>query len=243
MSGPIYAVGDIHGYTDELERALELIERDGGANAETIFVGDYVDRGPDSAGVLDILIEGQAEGRNWITLKGNHDRLFEWFMEDPPRNDPHLLVGLHWFHERIGGLETMGSYGVSLKKQMRLKELHTEARENVPQSHVDFLRSLPLKHETPDLFFVHAGIRPGIDLDAQEEEDLLWIRTPFHRETRAHPKLIIHGHTPVDHATHYGNRVNLDSGAGYGSPISVAVFEGTQSWVLTANGRQKIRRG
>ncbi|MEL7153593.1 MAG: metallophosphoesterase, partial [Pseudomonadota bacterium] len=114
MSGPIYAVGDIHGYTDELERALELIERDGGANAETIFVGDYVDRGPDSAGVLDILIEGQAEGRNWITLKGNHDRLFEWFMEDPPRNDPHLLVGLHWFHERIGGLETMGSYGVSL---------------------------------------------------------------------------------------------------------------------------------
>ena len=90
------------------------------------------------------------------------------------------------------------------------------------------------------MYFAHAGIRPGVPLDRQCEEDLVWIRQSFHKESGPHPKLIVHGHTPVDAATHYGNRINLDSGAGYGRPLTAAVFEGTDAWLLTASGRQPL---
>ena len=168
---PIYAVGDIHGQSAMLDRALELIEADGGPDAQIVFVGDYTDRGQDSIGVLDRLIEGQANGRPWITLKGNHDRMFEWFMQDTPRHDPHMLVGYHWFHERIGGIETMASYGVFLPDRIRLEDLHAMAKDLVPQEHVDFLRNLRLSYQTDELFFVHAGIRPGVALGDQSEND------------------------------------------------------------------------
>jgi serine/threonine protein phosphatase 1 len=240
MTQPIYAIGDIHGQLGMLEDALALIEADGGAKAHVVFLGDYVDRGPNSRGVIDTLISGMAEDRNWTPLKGNHDRLFQWFMEDVPRHDPHLLVGYHWFHDRLGGVETMASYGVTFDDQTRLKDLHARAQRAVPQSHVDFLNALALTHETDDLLFVHAGIRPGVSLADQTEEDLVWIRQEFHNYTGLHPKLIVHGHTPVSEATHYGNRVNLDSGAGYNRPLSTAVFEGSESWVLTKAGRVPI---
>lgn len=240
MTDPIYAVGDIHGQLGMLDLALDRIERDGGARAKTVFLGDYVDRGPDSRGVIDRLIQGQAQGRDWVTLKGNHDRLFQWFMEDPPRHDPHLLVGYHWFHDRLGGIETMASYGVEIPDQTRLQVVRAAAQQAVPSEHIAFLDKLPLVHQTGDLLFVHAGIRPGISLQDQTEEDLVWIRGDFHQFTDPHPYLIVHGHTPVDAATHYGNRVNLDTGAGYGYPLSVAVFEGTDCCLLTENGRKPL---
>ena len=236
----IYAVGDIHGHATELDRVLSLIEADGGDAAQVIFVGDYTDRGPDSRGVIDRLIAGKSAGKNWITLKGNHDRLFEWFMEDEPRHDPHMLIGYHWFHERIGGRETVQSYGLETSPGKRIKDLHAEAREVIPREHVNFLRSLELTFETETMFFCHAGIRPEVPLNAQDEEDLVWIRQEFHSYQDPHPKLIVHGHTPVNLATHYGNRVNLDSGAGYGDPLSVCVFEGQDVWQLTADGRKKL---
>ncbi|NBQ28203.1 MAG: serine/threonine protein phosphatase, partial [Rhodobacteraceae bacterium] len=89
---PLYVVGDIHGHLDTLIDALDLIAVDGGQDAKVVFVGDLVDRGPDSRGVIEYLINGIANGRDWTVLKGNHDRMFEWFMESPPRHDPHLLV-------------------------------------------------------------------------------------------------------------------------------------------------------
>ena len=237
MTRPLYAIGDIHGQLGMLLTALERIEADGGVDAQIIFLGDYVDRGPDSRGVIDTLIQGKAQGRNWITLKGNHDRMFQWFMEDVPRHDPHMLVGYHWFHERLGGVETMASYGITFDDRTRLQDVHAQACPIVPQSHVDFLNALPVTHETDDLLFVHAGIRPGVPIADQTEEDLVWIRQEFHTHTDPHPKLVVHGHTPVKEATHYGNRINLDSGAGYGKPLSTAVFEGTQCWLLTEAGR------
>lgn len=240
MTQPIYAIGDIHGQLGMLEDALALIETDSGGNAHVVFLGDYVDRGAHSRGVLDTLIAGMAEGRNWTPLKGNHDRMFQWFMEDVPRHDPHLLVGYHWFHDRLGGVETMASYGVRFDNQTRLKDLHARAKEVVPQSHVDFLDALALTHETDDLLFVHAGIRPGVSLADQTEEDLVWIRQEFHNHTGPHAKLVVHGHTPVQQATHYGNRINLDSGAGYYKPLSTAVFEGSDCWLLTPAGRVPI---
>lgn len=240
MSDPIYAIGDIHGQNAMLHDALALVERDGGRDATLVFLGDYVDRGPDSRGVLDTLLTGLAAGRNWVCLKGNHDRMFEWYLETPPRHDPHLLVGYHWFHDRIGGRETAASYGSLDPERRRMTEVAAEMRSLVPPAHTDFLRGLPLIHHAGDLAFVHAGIRPGIPLHAQEEMDLLWIRQEFHADPSPHPALIVHGHTPVAEATHYGNRVNLDTGAGYGQPLSVAVFEAGEVWRLTDKGRQRL---
>ena len=132
---------------------------------------------------------------------------------------------------------TLAAYGLDFSGRSRQLDVHEQALTTVPQTHVDLLNTLEPYFETDDLFFAHAGIRPGVPLDQQDIEDLLWIRKDFHIVRYAHPKLIVHGHTPVDRAQHYGNRINLDSGAGYGKPLTAAVFEGSQCWTLTAKGR------
>ncbi|WP_299650905.1 metallophosphoesterase family protein [uncultured Tateyamaria sp.] len=237
---PIYAIGDIHGQQAELDRVLSLIQADGGTDAQIVFLGDYTDRGPDSRTTLDTLIAGRDTGRNWTFLKGNHDRMFEWFMGNPIRHDPHMMVELYWLHDRLGGNTTLASYGVDASGHRREKDVQADARAAVPDAHLTFLRDLRLMHIVGDIMFVHAGIRPGVAIKDQTEEDLLWIRQDFHNSTVPHPKLIVHGHTPVDEATHYGNRVNLDSGAGYGKPLTAAVFEGGKVWLLTDQGRQAL---
>jgi serine/threonine protein phosphatase 1 len=237
MTHPIYAIGDIHGQHAELLRVLALIEADGGPDAEVVFIGDYTDRGPASAAVLDTLIGGLAAGRNWHCLKGNHDRMFSWFMQDYPLHDAHLPVNLYWLHERLGGDTTLASYGVKIVGTDRQIAVHALAKAAVPQAHVDFLNALAPCYETDDLFFAHAGIQPGVPLDSQTEHDLLWIRKEFHIDPHDHGKLVVHGHTPVDTATHYGNRINIDAGAGYGKPLAAVVFEGSACWSLTQQGR------
>lgn len=242
MTAPLYAIGDIHGQLEKLQQALTWIDADGGPEAHVVFLGDYTDRGPNSKGVLDLLIAGIDAGKNWTCLKGNHDRMFEWFMEDYPRHDAHLPVELYWLHERLGGNTTLASYGVEVTGTMRQLSVHEEARARVPQAHVDFLENLPLTYETEDLFFCHAGIRPGVPLAEQSEYDLLWIRQEFHKATQTHPKLIVHGHTPVSDATHYGNRINLDTGAGYGKALTTAVFDQTGIWLLRPDGRHPLTK-
>lgn len=219
---------------------MDLIEKDGGKEAQIVFLGDYTDRGPDSHGVINLLVEGQTQNRNWTFLKGNHDRMFEWFMQTPLRDDPYMMIELYWLHQRLGGDTTMQSYGIDATGRRRKQDVQVDAFAAVPQSHLDFLKGLELSLETDDLFFAHAGIRPNVSLDQQTEEDLLWIRQEFHEHTKPHPKIVVHGHTPVDQATHYGNRVNLDSGAGYGKPLTAAVFEGASCWTLTGSGRAPL---
>lgn len=240
MTDPIYAIGDIHGQPSELHRVLDLIKADGGDDAEIVFLGDYTDRGPDSKGVLDLLVEGWKADRNWTFLMGNHDRMFSWFMRDYPQHDAHLPIELYWLHQRLGGDTTLASYGISFAPQERQLAIHKAARDAVPSAHVDFLKSLVPCHETEHLFFAHAGIQPGVALADQTEHDLLWIRKEFHVWSEPHPKLIVHGHTPVDNATHYGNRVNLDTGAGHGHALTAAVFEGRDCALLTDQGRQPL---
>jgi serine/threonine protein phosphatase 1 len=237
---PIYAIGDIHGQLNELHRVLALIEQDGGRDAQIVFLGDYTDRGPDSRGVIDLLIEGKNTGRNWTFIKGNHDQMFELFMQSPPQHDPYIITELYWLHPRLGGDTTLASYGVTSTGRTRLMDTHAEALAAVPQSHVDFLKSLTLSYEHDELFFCHAGVRPEVPLDRQNMNDLIWIRKEFHDYTASHPKVIVHGHTPVDEATHYGNRINLDTGAGYNKPLTAAVFEGGKVWTLSANGRTQL---
>lgn len=239
-AGPIYAIGDIHGQLSELHRVLELVEKDGGKDAQIVFLGDYTDRGLDSRAVIDLLIEGRDASRNWTFIKGNHDHMFELFMQSPPQHDPYLVTERYWLHPRLGGDTTLASYGVISTGRTRVMDTHAETLAAVPQSHVDFLKTLSSSFEHGDLFFCHAGIRPEVPLDQQTTQDMMWIREEFHEYTAPHPKLIIHGHTPVDEATHYGNRVNLDTGAGYNKPMSVAVFENGDAWALSADGRKEL---
>lgn len=241
----IYAIGDIHGYRAELERAHALIATDrartGDAEAHVVHVGDLCDRGPDTRGVIDFLIEGRDRGEPWITLKGNHDHMMSLFLGDEPRTDPYMLVGWSWFNDGVGGVQSLASYGIEVGKRERIYELHDRARAAVPEAHRSFLEGLPMIFETERQIFVHAGIRPGIPLAEQSQTDLLWIRQEFHNDTRDHGRLVVHGHTPVKAVTHYGNRLNIDTGAGYGRPISAVVIEGRKVWRLTAKGRDRVK--
>lgn len=232
----LYAIGDIHGQLDMLNHALGLIERDGGVDAPIVFLGDYTDRGPDSQGVLRRLIDGVEAGRPWTPIKGNHDRMFYYFMRDPSQADHILRPDLTWLHPRLGGQTTLNSYGVETEGRTP-EQIHEDALKAVPAEHLAFLENLPLSHQTDDLMFVHAGVHPERHLDDQVEDDLIWIREPFLTDPVAYDRLIVHGHTVVDTPEHRGNRVNLDAGAGYGEPLIPAVFEGRTCWTLTQAGR------
>ncbi len=171
---------------------------------------------------------------------GNHDRLMALFLEDPPRHDIYMAISKDWFTPIVGGRETLASYGIAVQDSDRFFELADRFRAAVPEAHRKFIQSLPAYFETEDHIFVHAGIRPGIPLAEQTETDLVWIRRDFHDDPRDHGKLIVHGHTPVDAPRHYGNRLNLDTGAGKGKPASAAVLEGRAAWLLTEYGRTPL---
>ncbi|MCC6007484.1 MAG: serine/threonine protein phosphatase [Rhodobacteraceae bacterium] len=246
----VYAIGDIHGHLDALRRVHRLIEADrrfhGWDDAPVVHLGDLVDRGPDSAGVIGWLMAEAARRRDIVVLQGNHDRMMRLFLQPEPRRDPCLRQGLTWFHPRVGGLSALHSYGVETgdldeagagREGSDLAALHARATEKVPAAHIGWLAGLQNALRLDAVFLVHAGIRPGVPLDRQQEDDMLWIRDAFHTDPRDHGALVVHGHTPVDAVTHYGNRVNLDTGAGYGYPISAVAIEGRNVWQLEAGGR------
>jgi serine/threonine protein phosphatase 1 len=234
-----YAIGDIHGHLDKLLMLHERIAQDMALHgaAPVVHVGDLVDRGPDSAGVIDYLMRGQAQGQDWVVLKGNHDRMFAGFMRDMTYHDPRLFSGLSWLHPRLGGGATLASYGVANPADRPLAPVHRDALAAVPEAHLAYIESLPTWHPHGDAIFVHAGIKPGVPMEAQIEDDLVWIREPFLIETASHGALIVHGHTALDEPTHYGNRLNIDSGAAYGGPLTAVVIEGPEVFHLTAAGR------
>lgn len=238
----IYAVGDIHGQRADLERVIELIDRDGGTGAETVFIGDYIDRGPDSRGVIDTLIAGLDAGRNWTCLMGNHDRMFANFLIDGQIYDPNIASRLAWTEERLGGRATLASYGVPIDA-LPDDALWAAAKDAVPRAHLEFLTARPLYHEKDGLLFVHAGIRPGVALADQAEADLIWIRGDFLDHPDAFDWLVVHGHTSVKEIDHHGTRVNVDAGAGYGRPLRVAAFEDGEVFELTDDGRAPVTPG
>ncbi|MDU8929453.1 metallophosphoesterase [Alisedimentitalea sp. MJ-SS2] len=241
MTQPIYAIGDIHGQHDMLLDALTRIEADGGADARVVILGDLVDRGPDSRAVIDTLIAGIGQGRDWIVLLGNHDRLFLDYVETG--NPDHPLIrsrtarasGQGWLHEIMGGPTTLASYGVDLT--LTGDELWAATRAAVPHFHTDFLKACPLYHLEPGLLFVHAGIDPRLPLEWQTEEHLLWIRDRFLEHSEPFNWLVVHGHSSIELPRHYGNRVNLDSGAGFDRPLTTAVLDQGRVWVLEPHGR------
>jgi serine/threonine protein phosphatase 1 len=239
-----YAIGDIHGQLGLLQQAHRWIEADRkrckDPDAPVVHLGDLVDRGPDSAGVIRFLREGMAGGAPWEVLKGNHDRLFEKFLSAPDWQDPNLRAGFTYLHPLIGGAETLMSYGLYRQTAFHLERARAQARDAVPPEDIDFLRHRPLSAQIGHAFYVHAGIRPGVPLAQQQEQDLVWIRDPFLMDSRDHGPLIIHGHTAIPRPLHYRNRVNIDSRAGYGGPLTAIVVEGREVSILSEAGRERL---
>ncbi len=238
----VYAIGDVHGHLGLLREALARIEADrartGDQEAPVVQIGDLVDRGPDSRGVVEFLMQETARDPRLRVLKGNHDNMFALFLEETPLQDPCLRADYTYLHPRIGGLETLASYGIDIDQPP--EALHAEARAKVPEAHRAFLAGLALSFVHGECLLVHAGIRPGISLDHQDPEDLYWIRRDFLDDTREHGHLVIHGHTPVEQVENHGNRLAIDTGAAYGGPLSAVVVEGRRSFLLTEAGRLEI---
>ena len=206
----IYAAGDIHGRADLLKQLFSRVDADLQehpiAKAIHIFLGDYIDRGQDSAAVLDLLIERGLTHRMWC-LKGNHEIFLSGFLENPS-------VLKLW--AQYGGLATLASYGLAPAINAGPKEqadLSASLWTAMPKSHSEFLAGLKLGFTCGDYFFVHAGVRPGSPLSRQREEDLLWIREDFLLHEEPFEKIVVHGHTPVRVPDVRKNRINIDTGA------------------------------
>lgn len=220
----IYAIGDVHGRADLLGSLQELIAKDADRAPESrkvvVYLGDYVDRGPDSAGVIGRLIDGPLAGLDQVFLMGNHEEFFLQFLENPE-------VGTVWL--KNGGDATLASYGVKGAKGCSAKDLGVLSKalqDKLPDEHLDFLKRLSISHREEDYLFVHAGIRPGVPLDRQSEDDMLWIREPFLGSPEQHEVVVVHGHTPVEAAEVHTNRIAVDTGAVWSGCLTAAVLHG-----------------
>ena len=219
----LYAIGDIHGALDCLDRLIGKIEKDAGglSDAQLIFLGDYVDRGPDSKGVIDRLIELKNNHPDVIFLKGNHEAVMLDFLSDPEE----ALEWLEW-----GGDQTLRSYGVSGALTKAGGDLSAALNEALPKTHRDFLDSLDLTYAAGDYLFVHAGVRPGVAIEDQEESDLLWIRKRFH-DAAANERpdcTIVHGHHPTKRPDDAGWRIGVDTGACWSGVLTAVCLNGTK---------------
>jgi serine/threonine protein phosphatase 1 len=208
-----FAIGDVHGCFDKLEAliaACDLLSE--GENASFVFVGDYVDRGPDARKVIEFLIENQLrEPDRFICLRGNHEAMLI-AAADEDRSDRDLM---DWWAN--GGEQTLDSYGVNDPGAL-------------PADHLAWMKALPLTFSDSKRLYVHAGIRPGVSVADQSEKDLLWIREPFLSCDDDHGALVVHGHTPTKSGLPdlRPNRLNLDTGACFGRPLTAALFTPAQ---------------
>jgi serine/threonine protein phosphatase 1 len=220
----VYAIGDVHGRVDLLQEAFAKIDshRDAYpiANALEIMLGDYIDRGPSSFDVIELLSKRVRSGT--ICLKGNHEAFLLEFLKDP------TILNV-W--QRCGGLETLVSYGLEPSLDLSPEDQESLAAtlaERLPAHHHNFLIALPLSFTLGDYFFVHAGVRPGVALSNQRAEDLLWIREDFLRYEGSFGKVVVHGHTPVSEPEIRNNRINIDTGAFATGNLTCAMFEKDQ---------------
>ena len=218
----VYAVGDIHGRVDLLSRLKQFVHEDAYARQAPrnviVYVGDYIDRGENSAQVIDCLLDEPLPGFESIHLLGNHEESLVQFLGD-------IQVGPAWL--AYGGSATLMSYGVALPQSDRdLVRVQGELRAALPARHLDFMRELKLTHVEGDYFFTHAGVRPGVALTAQEPQDLLWIRDVFLSSTADFGKIVVHGHSITDAPDVRRNRIGIDTGAFASGKLTCLVLEG-----------------
>ena len=230
----IYAVGDIHGRADLLNDLLNLIADDM-SDAENlivrlVFLGDYVDRGLHSKEVINRLVELKAQTAGLHFLKGNHEQAMMQFLED-------ASVGHIWLE--YGGLETLHSYGVhcvrSAAETQAFEEAQALLNRNIPDAHRLFLSELELSVEYGDYFFVHAGVRPGVPLADQSEEDMLWIRDEFLRSDVRPEKVIVYGHTPSESPVDKSWRIGVDTGAYMTGRLTAVALQGRDRYFISTD--------
>jgi diadenosine tetraphosphatase ApaH/serine/threonine PP2A family protein phosphatase len=229
----VYAIGDIHGRVDLLAGLFARVAADAeGGEAERrvlVCLGDYVDRGDDSAGVIELILDRSPPGFEVVTLLGNHERLMIEFLDDVRR-------GPLWL--RNGGDMTLASYGIEAGRDAYLDAkpllaLQAALRDHLPSRHLEFLQNLKLAHVEGDYVFVHAGVRPGVPLEAQQEEDVIWIRELFLNSTADHGAVIVHGHTIRPDPEFRPNRIGIDTGAYFTNNLTCLALEGTKRRIIS----------
>ncbi len=232
----IYAIGDLHGRVDLLDRLLAGIEADlrtfDGERTRLVFLGDYVDRGPRSKETLDRLIEIKSRYEHTSFILGNHEDAMLSFLQDP-------IIGEVWLD--FGGIETLDSYGVAppspRSSPVALRSARDALEGAIPEGHLDFLEDLELSASFGDYFFVHAGVRPGIALEAQERSDMLWIREEFLSSDWSPGKIVVHGHTPAEKPALARWRIGVDTGAYATGRLTSVVLEGSSRRFLSTRSR------
>ena len=209
----IFAIGDIHGCLWSLEKLLNILPVNWGKDL-VIFLGDYIDRGPDPKGVIEKMLElKELYGDKIIPLKGNHEWMFERFLKG-------IDVDIFLYN---GGGATLKSY-------------YKDGELKIPEEHLNFLKELKLYYETEDYIFVHAGLRPGKKLEEQNEEDLLWIRESFYFSEYKFPKTIVFGHTPFPVPLILNDRIGIDTGCVYGGKLTAIELPSKKIYQIDCGG-------
>jgi serine/threonine protein phosphatase 1 len=233
----VYAIGDIHGCVELLDTLHGMIADDlrsapEGTRSLVVYLGDYIDRGAGSCQVIDRLLWEPLAASEIIHLCGNHDDFLLKFLEDPS-------VGPIWL--KNGGTATVESYGVEVPPEPdreALRALRDRLESRLPEAHRDFFRRLRYSHSEGGYFFAHAGVRPGVPLEAQSPYDLMWIRGEFLESNADFGKMVIHGHTPSKGVDQRPNRIGVDTGAFWTGQLTAAVLEGEAVRFLSTGGGQ-----
>jgi serine/threonine protein phosphatase 1 len=218
----IYAVGDIHGRADLLSEITARIDDDIRrrpiAHTVEVYLGDYIDRGPHSRTVIDLLAVRLVANRA-VCLRGNHEAVMEGFLQDP-------AILQYW--EPLGGIQTLASYGIELHDGTETAlDLQRRFLAAFPRAHELFMQCLHNQFSCGDFLFAHAGIRPDIPIEQQDVNDLIWIRNEFLESTLTHERFVVHGHTPVPHPDIRHNRINIDTGAWRTGTLTCIAIEGS----------------
>ena len=230
----LYAIGDVHGHIDLLKKLQQQISDDINKHPidqhKIVFLGDYIDRGPDSAGCIEYLIDLTAGNEAVICLKGNHEDKLEIFLKDPIATADSFFT--------YGGAECAESYGVDMAgyrgDEAEILQKREELNSKIPAHHKEFYAQLTGTVTFGDYMFVHAGVRPGVALDRQSSHDLMWIRNEFIPHTGLFEKIIVHGHTPAFPMEILPNRINVDTHAYDTGVLSCIVLEDKEYRVIEA---------
>lgn len=225
-----YVIGDVHGRLDLLDRLLGMIHREleerPARRTLLVFVGDLIDRGPSSAQVIERLRTYRRAGVRPIFLLGNHEEVLLRILDGDP------LPVASWL--KFGGAQCLASYGAdaaALARSSDAQVLEAVGRA-IPRSHVDFLKTFADTCRFGDYLFVHAGIRPGVELDLQAQSDLRWIRGPFLLDDSDHGFVVVHGHTVTEGVDERVNRIGIDTGAYRSGLLTALAIEGDKRWFL-----------
>jgi serine/threonine protein phosphatase 1 len=229
----VYAIGDVHGRLDLLQDLHQQIRYHAReypvGRAVVVHIGDYIDRGYQSRQTVDYLLGSPLSGFDTVNLLGNHERTLLEFLGD-------TSVGPGWL--RYGGRETLFSYDIAWDRDLAgdetcLQRIQNELRRKLPEEHRRFFSALPLTHLEGDYLFVHAGIKPGVPLERQVPDDLLWIREEFLNSTADHGKVVVHGHSISESPVLRPNRVGIDTGAFATGRLTCLVLEGNERRFLS----------